>query len=291
MRCRLLIGTAAALLLLATASRAGPPATGPVVFCYDPARDIVQETMARECNGRVIDAEEAAAIRARLARERAQRLHALTGDAQPSPKRRLRGKIGTAFAVTAAGHYLTAAHVVAHCTEIMLRTPDGLGGMARVVARDEARDIALLGSDLVAPALVLAPSEPLPDAPVRILGYPFEGVPRVRPRESEGAVVAAATLPERGRYLALRTFVRQGTSGGPVLDEAGRVAGMIVARINTPAVFARTGESVRDLSYAVSVAALEGFLLAHGIRPAAKVMPAPPEESVLRVDCKAGHSP
>ncbi|RMD89517.1 MAG: hypothetical protein D6807_03540, partial [Alphaproteobacteria bacterium] len=92
------IGAAAALLLLATASRATPPASDPVVFCYDPARDIVQETMARDCNGRIIDAEEAAAIRARLARERAQRLRALNGDEQPSPQGRVRGEIGTAFA-------------------------------------------------------------------------------------------------------------------------------------------------------------------------------------------------
>ncbi len=279
------------LMLLGGLLGAQPASAQPsptTVFCYDPGRDIVQETMADACPGRVVDAVEAATIRTRLAQERARKIMAPGGaDSADEPARRRVREFGTAFAVDAAGHYLTAAHVVDVCPVLSLRTAEDVLGEGTVIARDAARDIALIASDLIRPRLPLRQDDIDLDAPVRTIGYPFEGMPRLRPLTTKGAVAAVATLPERGPYLALRLFVRAGTSGGPVLDENGGVAGMLVAKINTPAIFAISGESVRDLSYAVAVESLADFLSANGIPPTDGPAPADPARSVLRVECQA----
>ena len=283
------------LLLLFSALLAPQPAAAQpspaVVFCYDPLRDIVQERMADACEGRIIDAAEAARIRARLAREKARKIHTPTTPAsEGTPRRRVR-EFGTAFAVDGVGHYLTAAHVVDVCPVLSLRTPDGVGGEGTVIARDAARDIALILGDLMRPPLPLRAGAVDLGAAVRTIGYPFEGLPRLKPRITEGTVAAIATLPRRGPYLALRLFVRAGTSGGPVLDESDSVVGMLVAKINTPAIFAVSGESVRDLSYAVAPGSLRAFLIANGISPTEAAAPADPARSVLRVECSTGKRP
>ncbi len=278
------------LLLLLSALLAPQPSPA-IVFCYDPLRDIVQERMADACEGRIVDAAEAAAIRSRLARERARKVrNPATATDEGEPRGRVR-EFGTAFAVDGVGHYLTAAHVVDVCPVLSLRTPDGAGGEGTVIARDAARDIALILGDLTRPPLPLRAGAVDLGAAVRTIGYPFEGLPRLKPRVTEGTVAAIATLPRRGPYLALRLFVRAGTSGGPVLDESDSVVGMIVAKINTPAIFAISGESVRDLSYAVALGSLRAFLIANGISPMEAAAPADPARSVLRVECSTRKRP
>ncbi|WP_150461385.1 MarP family serine protease [Nesterenkonia ebinurensis] len=141
---------------------------------------------------------------------------------------------GSGVAV-AADRVVTNAHVVAGVAEPSVELPDGQIGTARVVYFNTSSDLALLavdGLDAV-PARVGGPMEP-GDAGF-VMGYPSGG-----PFSAGSAVVQARDVsqvnniygssPSDLEIYQLNADVRQGNSGGPLVDQEGRVAGIVFAR-------------------------------------------------------------
>lgn len=137
--------------------------------------------------------------------------------------------------VLSSGKVVTNAHVVAGASRVTV----DVGGkgpelVARVVAFDADRDIAVL-------AVPSLPARPIPTgtplargADTVLAGFPGDeglwvGAGRVRGvLEARGANIYGDTGTTRQIY-SLRAQVRQGASGGPVLDTDGRVVGMVFA--------------------------------------------------------------
>jgi S1-C subfamily serine protease len=146
----------------------------------------------------------------------------------------------------------TAAHTV----EGPLRTLTVDGAPATLVATDARTDLALLAADVDAPAAELA-TEPLEtatvlDAPVRVV-------------RSGTLVVHDAT--DRARYErdvhVITPGVAEGASGAPLVDDEGRVAGIVVLDNQDDGV-----------AYAVTAAELSALMAAPDPDPsAAEVCP------------------
>jgi S1-C subfamily serine protease len=157
------------------------------------------------------------------------RILKITGDAR-SCSRRLEG---TGF-VFAPKHVMTNAHVVAGVRHPVVNRENGDRLDATVVLYDPDRDIAVLYvPDLAVSALAFGPvAAPKSDAVVA--GYPENGpflavAARVRERISaQGPDIYQRRTVTRDVY-ALRTKVRPGNSGGPLLAPDGRVYGVIFA--------------------------------------------------------------
>jgi S1-C subfamily serine protease len=140
---------------------------------------------------------------------------------------------------------VTAAHVVAGASGI-----EAGGVPVRAYAVDRKQDVAILRS--VRPGRSL----PLVDAregdSVAILGFPENGPFDARP----GRVGATADVIVNGslrEVTAVRGLVRHGNSGGPIVNAAGKVEGMVfAARIGGGAGYAVPAAPIRrDLAKAL----------------------------------------
>ena len=77
--------------------------------------------------------------------------------------------------------------------------------------------------------------------------------------------VALAGVRDDSRFMQISAAVQPGNSGGPALDEAGRLMGVVVAKLNALAVARITGDIPQNVNFALKVATLASFLEAHGI--------------------------
>ena len=144
-----------------------------------------------------------------------------------------RGIEGTAF-VYARQRMLTNAHVVAGANEVQVQTPSG-PLTAHVVLFDPGRDIAVLWvPGLTARPLPMASAVGSSGQDAIVLGYPQDGPFDVRPariRDRErisGHDIYGQLSVDRDIYT-IRSVVRAGNSGGPLIDTHGAVLGIVFA--------------------------------------------------------------
>jgi S1-C subfamily serine protease len=164
---------------------------------------------------------------------------------------------GTGVAV-GDGRYLTNAHVIGAYRAIYLsfgnRPPES---PTAVVERADADVAELRFRDKPATTgLALAPFDPLPRASVRFAGFPHDAVIQ-RSLTTPGPTVLSAAvvdyergtpLGQPGLVMRLNALARPGMSGGPVLDAAGDIAGVVFA-VQSPAddTLALPASSIRRL--------------------------------------------
>ncbi len=166
---------------------------------------------------------------------------------------------GTAFAVTANGPLLTAAHVTDGCERVGVlanersRSPN----VARGVLTHPVADAALIELSHRGPALPLGDDRSLRRGDD---GFSF-GYPRARPGAVHGTLMARDTARRDdggGTFPVLvwadadrdpeNDLPLSGLSGGPVLDRNGRLVGILVAGSERRGVFMSTTMApVRDL--------------------------------------------
>lgn len=144
-----------------------------------------------------------------------------------------RGIEGTAF-VYARQRLLTNAHVVAGANQVQVQTPAG-PLTAHVVLFDPGRDIAVLWvPGLPARPLPLASTVASSGQDAIVLGFPQDGPFDVRPariRDRErisGHDIYGQLSVDRDIYT-IRSVVRAGNSGGPLIDTRGAVLGIVFA--------------------------------------------------------------
>ncbi len=145
---------------------------------------------------------------------------------------------GTAFAITEDGWWLTARHVAHGCDAIWLQTAPRKGWRVQEVHLHPNADLALLRTRSGRSPLRLATAMPGRGQNGFSLGYP-----QGRAGDVHARVLGQARLKSVGRYrinepiLAWAEVTRRpadlpalgGLSGGPMLDDQGRVVGVLVA--------------------------------------------------------------
>lgn len=165
----------------------------------------------------------------------------------PSCQRALEG---SGF-VVAPERVMTNAHVVAGTNQVVVDTDDGPLD-ASVVLFDPKVDVAILDvPGLTASAIEFAPEPANPGADALVLGYPGGGpytASAARVRETldlSGPDIYRAADVTREVYT-VRGSIRQGNSGGPLVDDQGRVLGVVfgAAVDNTDTGFALTAAEV-----------------------------------------------
>ena len=119
---------------------------------------------------------------------------------------------GTAFFVTPDGKALTNAHVVRGCEDISIVT-DGQSRPARVLARDEKNDLALLSTDLQPARAADWRLRVRQGEDVVVYGFPLTGALASGGNVTTGIVTALAGLADDSRFLQVSAPVQPGNSG------------------------------------------------------------------------------
>jgi S1-C subfamily serine protease len=142
------------------------------------------------------------------------------------------GRLGSGFVIDDDGLLLSNSHVVEDADTVTATFEDGTETEARVLGRDESTDLAVLRvedlPDGVEP-LPLGSSLPLVVGdPVIAIGNPF-GLERTATTGIVSALKRIIRAPndfEIQNVIQTDAAINQGNSGGPLLDDAGRVIGI-----------------------------------------------------------------
>lgn len=142
---------------------------------------------------------------------------------------------GTAVAI-GRDQLLTNRHVAGSARSVSVAAEGMPLASSSAVESSPVADVAVVRADsLAVEPLTLAPDDPLPGEPVRVAGYPHDPPPNALP---DGLVVTDASVVDffdgssvgqPGPVMRLSVGITAGMSGGPVLDQAGRVAGLVFA--------------------------------------------------------------
>ena len=123
-------------------------------------------------------------------------------------------------------------------------------------------DLAVLGVDAAPashPGIRTARDDKLGET-VIVAGYPLPGILSKGLNITMGTVSALAGLANNAQFLQITASVQPGNSGGPVLDENGSVAGVVVGKLNAVAIAKWSGDIPQNVNFAIKSSVLRGFL-------------------------------
>lgn len=183
----------------------------------------------------------------------------------PPPQQR-RASTGTGF-IVAEGRVLTNHHVIDGCQRVVgvlanrRRVDLGIG------PRDARRDLAILsGPRDLGPALAFREGAPRRGDEVVTYGFPLTGILGSGPTLTTGEISALTGLRDDPNTMIISAPVQAGNSGGPLLDRAGNVLGVIVAKLAALRVAERTGDLPQNVNIAIQGSVALEFLRQNGVQ-------------------------
>lgn len=170
----------------------------------------------------------------------------------------LRG-IGSGFFVTEDGYLITANHVVQNSKKIKIKNSDGVFA-AEIVRVDKDDDLALLKvSGTFKPLSVSARDAQLGD-PVFTVGFPDIVLQGTEPKYTDGKISSLAGVQDDPTEYQISVPIQPGNSGGPLVDTAGNVQGVIVAKLDDMAALNFSGTLPQNVNYALKEKYIREFL-------------------------------
>jgi len=137
--------------------------------------------------------------------------------------------MGSGFLVSSDGYIITNQHVVGSATKVRVRWSDGLETTGDVIRSDKRRDVALVKVEPRGrPPLALVRGAPAVGAAVFAVGTPLDEA--LQNTVTRG-IVSANRFIDGFAFIQSDVGIDHGNSGGPLLDEKGRVIGITVIKI------------------------------------------------------------
>ncbi len=166
-----------------------------------------------------------------------------------------------------AHHVLSNAHVVDGGGAITVLVA-GRPVPADLVFIDGRNDLALLR---IEPALSAAACfRPGLDLhlgeDVVALGFPLQGLLGSGPQASAGNVAALCGVGNDSSVFQFTAPIASGNSGGPILDMAGNVIGLVSSSLNLDRI-RRSGANAENINFGIKAAIIRSFLDAFGLEP------------------------
>ncbi|WP_062227326.1 serine protease [Aureimonas frigidaquae] len=169
---------------------------------------------------------------------------------------------GSGFVVSQDGWVLTNAHVAKSCRSVSV----GTFGTASQVVIDPDNDLALVKVDAkLDNPLPIAAGKPRLGEDILALGFPLRSILADSLNVTRGNVSSLLGLMNDANYLQISAAVQPGNSGGPVIDLAGRVVGVVTAKLNAVAVADITGDIPQSINFAIRPDVVTDFLARNNV--------------------------
>ena len=167
--------------------------------------------------------------------------------------------LGTGFFINRMGYVLTNNHVIENCRFIKVQPVTGGQAEGELVHANKDKDLALLKTSLkpVRYARFRAQPDMTPGEIFRIIGYPTRTLTPVKPKLERVTYMQSGGL---NGWIVVKGEIYPGNSGGPAFDQYGRLSGVVVAKVNTPGVFQKTGQLIKDQGFLISLQTTRTFL-------------------------------
>lgn len=172
---------------------------------------------------------------------------------------------GTAFMV-APELLLTNRHVVEGCASLVVFTPTGKRP-AVVHATDAQVDLAAIRvTDLSGPQVRFrVVKNPRLGEAVMVFGFPLSGSLSSGGNFTSGLVSGLRGLRDAPGELQVTAPVQPGNSGGPLLDSAGLVIGVVKAKLDAMRTAKAIGDIPQNVNFAIGLQPVLDFLVRHQI--------------------------
>jgi serine protease Do len=171
---------------------------------------------------------------------------------------------GTGFAVGDGASVITNFHVVDGCKSVRIANV----GDGRIKTIDPGNDIAIIQSALpIRQPLRFRTGDPLkPGEDIIVIGFPLRGLLSSAPTVTTGIVSSLAGLRDDRTRFQISAPVQPGNSGGPVLDKADNVVGMVVSKLNVLRIARMTGDIPQNVNFAIPVSIIASVLDANSVK-------------------------
>ncbi len=177
---------------------------------------------------------------------------------RPAPATAQADSSGSGFRV-ARDTIVTNHHVIDGCSRLRVN-----GTAAQVRCSDARSDLALLGVTLPGPSVSLRAQRAAVGEPVAVAGYPLRGLLSGF-NMTTGNLSSLSGLGGDTRYLQITAPVQPGNSGGPMLDSAGNLMGVVVSKLDAIRLAKITGDMAQNVNFAINVNVLRAFLDANSV--------------------------
>ena len=171
---------------------------------------------------------------------------------------------GTGFAIGNGNSVLTNFHVVDGCKSMRIANI----GNGQIKILDRGNDIAVVQPDRpITGALRFRSADQLkPGEEIIVIGFPLKGLLSSAPTVTTGIVSSLAGLRDDRTRFQISAPVQPGNSGGPVLDRAGNVVGMVVSKLNVLRIARMTGDIPQNVNFAIHVSIVASVLDANSVK-------------------------
>jgi S1-C subfamily serine protease len=169
---------------------------------------------------------------------------------------------GTGFLVSDTGHVLTNNHVIDGCTRQTFQLRGELAVAAERLATNELTDLALLKTTLSA----AAPAQFRNGTGVRlgdevvVYGFPLLGDLSSQGNLTHGIISALSGLNDDLSRMQMTAQIQPGNSGGPVMDRAGQIIGVVVETANDEYFRRERGAVAQNVNFAIRDSLARSFL-------------------------------
>jgi len=180
--------------------------------------------------------------------------------ASSSPEENIFSVSGTGFFISTDGHIVTNQHVVEGCNEVKAHYK-GKAYRTTLLNADPTNDLALLKANFSPNAVLrISNSKPYVTQDIFVAGYPFGKDLSASVKVTKGIISSLTGIGNNYSVIQIDAALQPGNSGGPIVDDAGNVVGVAVAKLDLKHAMKKWGVVPENTNFGVKSSVLESFL-------------------------------